>query len=173
MQNINMPKQNEQEATELEGEISLKEASLTLKNMKNNKSPGTSGFTVDFYNVFWKQLGNFVLRSINYGFLQVELSITQKNGLIVCIPKENKSRNVLKNWRPITLLNTIYKIASGSIASRIKTVLDKLISTDQTGFIKGRYIGENTRLVYDLLQFTEENNIPGLLLLIDFEKAPT
>ena len=50
-------------------------------------------------------------------------------------------------------------------------VLDKLISTDQTGFIKGRYIGENTRLVYDLLQFTEENNIPGLLLLIDFEKA--
>ena len=171
MQNINMPKLNEQEATELEGEITLKEASLTLKNMKNNKSPGTSGFTVDFYKVFWKQLGNFVLRSINYGFLQGELSITQKNGLIVCIPKENKSRNVLKNWRPITLLNTIYKIASGSIASRIKTVLDKLISTDQTGFIKGRYIGENTRLVYDLLQFTEENNIPGLLLLIDFEKA--
>ena len=89
----------------------------------------------------------------------------------MCIPKENKCRNALKNWRPITFLNTIYKIASGSIASRIKTVLDKLISTDQTGFIKGRYIGENTRLVYDLLQFTEENNIPGLLLLIDFEKA--
>ena len=171
MQNINMPKLNEQEATELEGEITLKEASLTLKNMKNNKSPGTSGFSVDFYKVFWKQLGNFVVRSINFGFLQGELSVTQKNGLIVCIPKENKCRNALKNWRPITLLNTIYKVASGSIASRIKTVLDKLISTDQTGFIKGRYIGENTRLVYDLLQFTEENNIPGLLLLIDFEKA--
>ena len=138
--------------------------------MKNNKSPGTSGFSADFYKVFWKQLGTFVLRAINAGFQNGELSITQ-HGLIVCIPKENKSRNYLKNWRPITLLNTVYKIASGSIANRIKQVLDKLISTDQTGFIEGRFIGENTRLVYDLLQFTEEKHIPGLLLLIDFEKA--
>ena len=171
MQNINMPKLTEEEAEKLEGMVTNKEASLTLKNMKNNKSPGTSGFSVDFFKVFWKQLGNFVLRAINLGFLQGELSITQQNGLIVCIPKENKCRNDLKNWRPITLLNTIYKIASGSIASRIKNVLDKLIATEQTGFIKDRYIGENTRLVYDLLQFTEEQNIPGLLLLIDFEKA--
>ena len=76
-----------------------------------------------------------------------------------------------KNWRHITLLNTVYKIASGCIANRIKQVLDKLINTDQTGFIEGRFIGENTRLVYDILQFTEEEHIPGLLLLIDFEKA--
>lgn len=171
MQNSNMPKLNEEESAQLEGILTHEEAGQTLKNMKNNKSPGTSGFTVDFFKVFWKQLGNFVVRAINFGFQQGELSITQQNGLIVCIPKENKFRNNLKNWRPITLLNTIYKIASGSIANRIKTVLNKLIATEQTGFIKGRYIGENTRLLYDLLQFTEEQNIPGLLLLIDFEKA--
>ena len=46
-----------------------------------------------------------------------------------------------------------------------------MISTDQTGFIEGRFIGENTRLVYDILHYTEEKNIPGLLLFIDFEKA--
>jgi hypothetical protein len=46
-----------------------------------------------------------------------------------------------------------------------------LIDFDQTGFISGRYIGENIRLIYDILQYTEENEIPGLLLLIDFEKA--
>jgi hypothetical protein len=45
------------------------------------------------------------------------------------------------------------------------------IDLDQTGFISGRYIGDNIRLIYDMLQFTEENDIPGLLLLIDFEKA--
>ena len=50
-------------------------------------------------------------------------------------------------------------------------MLDKLISTDQTGFIEGRFIGKNTRLVYDLLQFTDEKHISGLLLLIDLEKA--
>ena len=68
-------------------------------------------------------------------------------------------------------MNVIYKLASGSIAERMKTVLDKLINKDQTGFIKGRFIGENIRLVYDIMHFTEQNNIPGLIMLIDFEKA--
>ena len=69
------------------------------------------------------------------------------------------------------MLNTVYKIGSGSIANRLKTHIYQLINNDQTGFIKGRFIGENTRLIYDILKYTEENNIPGLLLLIDFEKA--
>jgi len=68
------------------------------------------------------------------------------------------------------LLNTVYKIGSGSIANRLKTHINKLINNDQTGFIKGRFIGENTRLIYDILKYTEENNIPGLFLLIDFER---
>ena len=68
-------------------------------------------------------------------------------------------------------MDTVYKIASGTIANRIKLVLYQIISKDQTGFIKGMYIGENTRLVFDMLQHTEQNDIPGLLLLIDFEKA--
>ena len=53
----------------------------------------------------------------------------------------------------------------------MKQILDTIFSSDQTGFITGRYIGENTRIIYDLMQFTEERNIPGLLLMIDFEKA--
>ena len=77
----------------------------------------------------------------------------------------------MKNWRPISLLNTTYKLASSCIAERIKSVLPIIISNDQTGFIPGRYIGENTRLIYDILFYTEVNYLPGLLLLIDFEKA--
>ena len=87
------------------------------------------------------------------------------------MPKGNKPRHFLKNWRPISLLNTVYKIGSAAIANRFKSVLDKLINFDQTGFISGRYIGENIRLIYDILQYTDEHEIPGLLLLIDFKKA--
>ena len=53
----------------------------------------------------------------------------------------------------------------------MKTVLDILISKDQTGFIKGRFIGESTRLLYDILKYAEDNNLSGLLMTIDFEKA--
>ena len=70
------------------------------------------------------------------------------------------------------MLNTVYKIASGVIANRIKKVLPTLINNDQTGFIAGRYIGENIRLLFDIMEYAEENDIPGLFLLIDFEKAP-
>ena len=139
--------------------------------MKNSRSPGTSGFSADFYKFFWKKIGHFLVRSLNEAFYINKLSDTQTQGLITCIPKGDKPKQYIKNWRPVTLLNTVYKIGSGVIANRIKPLLPLLIKSDQNGFIKGRYIGENIRLIYDILHYTEENNIPGILLLIDFEKA--
>ena len=59
---------------------------------------------------------------------------------------------------------------TSSLSNRLKLVLDKLIHENQKGFLSGRYIGENTRLVYDILNYTEQMNKPGLLLLIDFER---
>ena len=111
------------------------------------------------------------MRSVNYSYNIGELSLIKRHGIITLIPKENKSRQKITKYRQICLLNPVYKIASASIANRIKAVIDKLISRDQSGFILGRYIGDNTRIVYDLMQFVDEKNISGLLLLIDFEKA--
>ena len=73
------------------------------------------------------------------------MSITQKQGVITCIPKEGKDKSLLKSWRLITLLNTPYKIASFCIAQRLQSVLPKLINEDQKGFLKERFIGENIR----------------------------
>ena len=56
-------------------------------------------------------------------------------------------------------------------AERLKTVLDKLVSKCQTGFIKGQYVGESTRLIYNIMNYTGVKNKNGLLMLIDFEKA--
>ena len=171
LNDLHIPTLNDQQSDAIEGEISIQEAALVLKNMKNNRSPGTSGFSADFYKVFLKKIGHFVERSLNEAFYINKLSDTQTQGLITCIPKGDKPKQYIKNWRPVTLLNTVYKIGSGVTANRIKPLLPLLIKSDQTGFIKGRYIGENIRLIYDILHYTEENNIPGILLLIDFEKA--
>ena len=75
------------------------------------------------------------------------------------------------NWRPITLLNVDYKILSKAIALRIEKVLPRLINCNQTGFMKGRYIGQNIRLINDIMEQTKLQNIPGILLLLDFRKA--
>ena len=115
---------------------------------------------------FWKDIGHFLVRSINYGFRSGEMSITQKGGIITRIPKEDKPKQFLRNWR-----HTSYKIASWCIAARIKTVLPKIIHNNQKGFMKGRYIGENLRLLYGVLVYTNFYKKLGLLLAVDFEKA--
>ena len=116
-------------------------------------------------------IGVFVLRSINYGYRTGLLSVTQKQGIITCLPKPNKCRYNFKNWRPISLLNVVYKMASAAIANRLKLTLDNLIHENQKGFISGRFIGENIRLIYDVLFETKNRNLQGLILSIDFEKA--
>ena len=168
---MNSNRLTEQEANNLEGSLTLEEISIALKSMKNQKCPGIDGFPADFFKVFWGKLKYFVLRAINSCYKSGEMSLSMRQCVISCLPKGDKPRQFLKNWRPISLLSVIYKIASLSLALRLRPVLDKLISNTQSGFMTGRSIGENTRLIYDLIHYTNAKSIPGLLMLIDFQKA--
>ena len=93
---------------------------------------------------FFELLGQEFLDSINASYDENELSVSQRRGVTTLIPKEDANLKDLSNWRPtcITLLNVDYKIASKAIANRIEKVLPLIINSNQTGFIKGRYIGE-------------------------------
>ena len=166
-----IPKLSDFQSLSIEGPITYEEASFTLFNMQNMKSPGSTGFTTEFFKFFWGELGQFVIKSLNYGYDRRELSATQKEGIITCLPKPGKSRKYIKNWRPISLLNITYKIASGSIANRIKKLLPFIINNDQSGFMSGRFTGDNVRLIYDVLHYSNSVKKKGLMLLIDFEKA--
>ena len=57
------------------------------------------------------------------------------------------------------------------IATRIKNVLPNVIHCNQSGYVKDRYIGETVRSIFDIMDFTDRENIPGLLIFIDFQKA--
>ena len=111
-------------ANMLEGYITVKELSEALSKMKNNKTPGLDGFPADFFKVFWLQLINFVMRTLNESFIKKCLPHTLRQVVINCIPKGNKPRDSLKNWRPIFLANVLYKLGSSVIATRIKSVID-------------------------------------------------
>ena len=83
--------------------------------------------------------------------------------------KKDKNLEFLKNWRPVTLLNTDYKIATKAIAMRLKKVLPKIIHPGQTGYIKGRYIGECIRTISDIMSFiTKQKNMSGAAVFLDF-----
>ena len=139
--------------------------------MESEKTPGTDGLPAEFYKVFWKDVSSTLISALNYAYETGKLSITQRRGIIKLIPKKDAEPFFIKNWRPLTLLNSDYKIAAKSIANRLKPLLPDLINYDQTGFIRGRFIGENIRLIDSVICYAKENNIPGLLLFLDFEKA--
>ena len=71
--------------------------------MKNNRSPRVDDFSCEFFKMFWRELGTFVLRAINYSYETGEFSAGQQDGIITLLPKENKSRHLLTNYRPICL----------------------------------------------------------------------
>ena len=74
----------------------------------------------------------------------------------------------IRNWRPITLLNSDYKIIS---KLRMKSVLNKIIHTDQKGFVEGRNIGENNRMIDDILDFVDNEDEEGVINFVDQQKA--
>ena len=167
---LNMPKLNEEEQNACEGLISEDECHKVLKTFQNNKSPGNDGIPVEFYKKFWSIFGTLLVNSFNKSLQEGELSTSQKQAVISVIDK-NKDRTLLKNWRPISLLNVDYKIASKTIAKRITKFLPKLINENQVGYVQNRNITENIRTVIDIMEYLEKEDRPGLIINIDFEKA--
>ena len=89
------------------------------------------------------------------------MSRSQKQAVITLIEKKGKDRLLLENWRPISLVNVDAKIMSKVIATRIKNVLPNIIHHNQTGYVKDRYIGETVRSVFDVMDLTLKENVPG------------
>ena len=90
--NLNTLKQ--EEADTCEGLLTLAECTNSLKQFKNNKTPGSDGFTIEFYRFFWNVIGQIMVDSFNYAFENGDMSISQKRGIISLIPKKNKNKKI-------------------------------------------------------------------------------
>ena len=167
---INHPRLSDNDASECEEPISLTELTKALKSMNINKSPGIDGLTVEFYREFWEEIQLLVLESLNEGFKQGKLSYLQRKGIITLLFKGGDATE-LGNWRPITLLNTDYKILATVLANRLQKMLVYLINDDQVGYIKGRSGICNARLIQDVLDYSAFNEIEGAVIFVDFRKA--
>ena len=108
---------------------------------------------MEFYLFLWKQLDEMFHKSLLTSISLGELSIEQRRGIINIIPKPGKDARYIKNWWPITVLNVDYKVYAKSIANRLKPLLRYIICQDQTGYVQNRVIGENIRIIDDLMHF--------------------
>ena len=159
-----------EDSNKLEGELTQEECSYAVFNMKLNKSPGIDGLTVEFYRKFWSDLKQIAMKVFNSCYKYKELTDVQKIGVISLIYKKDDPLD-LNNYRPISLLNVDTKIIAYALAQRIKPLLTKIISSDQNGYIKNRYIGYNIRQIQDIIDYAENFKVEGAILFLDFSKA--
>ena len=146
----------------------MEECTKVLTSFPLNKVPGNDGLPVEFYEIFWDSIAQILVECFNESFAKGEMSSSQRQAVITLIEQKDQDRCDLKNWRPISLLNVDAKIASKVIAERMKRLLPGLIHDNQSGYIPGRWIGENICSIHDIMHYTQAKNLPGLLLFIDF-----
>ena len=163
-------KLTEEQKSNLEKEFTLDDIGKAIKLMKNNKSPGEDGITIEFYKTYFNIIGSDLLEVFKCGLNNRELAYSQYLSVVSLLYKKGQ-REDIRNWRPISLLNVDYKILSKVLAERLKNVLPYIIHSDQRGGIKGRYIGENIRLIEDLIYEIDNLEEEAVIFLQDQEKA--
>ena len=143
---------------EQEKMLTLDDLQDAIKSMKNNKTPGQDGLPIDFYKVFRMKLRDLFCRVVEEVYDSEMLHSTARQGILNLIPKSNKDSRFIKNLRPITLLNTDYKIIEKAIALKMLPALDHIIHRDQRGFMKDRRISVNIRKILDIMYETEKED---------------
>ncbi|CAM5105041.1 unnamed protein product [Natator depressus] len=154
----------------LELPLTLAEFLEALRRMPTNKSPGMDGLTVEFYRVFWDVLGPDLVTVWAESLQSGVLPLSYRRAVLALLPKKGDIRD-LRNWRPVSLLSTDYKIVAKAISLWLGSVLADVIHPDQTYTIPDRSIFDNLFLVRDLLELGRRDGLSFTLLSLDQEKA--
>ncbi len=174
------------QAIGLGGEITCEEIRLSLRFSKNGSSPGLDGIPFEL----WKALHSRYIEDLRFeGRMKFDIvklmtaayedvrthgvdpKTSFARGWIAPIYKEKGERTKVVNYRPITLLNTDYKILSKTLAVRLADVAPCIIHRAQAGFVPGRRIQNHTQLARMMMSWTDMNGMDGAIVALDQEKA--
>ena len=167
----NFPKISEADRIRLDADITMDEISKAIKDLKSDKCPGTDALPANFYKMFHGKLKQFwfdlYTEIVNDGIMH----LSARRAIISLLEKSDRNPLKIKSWRPLSLQNTDCKIFSKILATRLQSVMGDIIHPSQTGFMKGRYIGQNIMKILNLMEFCDRNRNSAVILSLDFEKA--
>lgn len=136
------------------------------------KSSGPDGLHPFFFQKYWFHIGDSVKKLYHNIFKNQKIPPEINKTFLCLIPKFHDANNI-KNFRPIGLCNTIYKIITKILANRIKPFLDQLISPYQASFMKNRRASDNAIIIQEMI--SKFNKLKGkqghMILKIDLEKG--
>ncbi|GKD29421.1 RNA-directed DNA polymerase, eukaryota [Tanacetum coccineum] len=169
--NFNFPNRlNIDQSGELEAPISRDEIRRAVWDCGENKSPGPDGFTFEFFRKFWNIVGPDLCLAVEWFFHHASFPVGCNSSFIALIPKTLNPKSV-GEYRPISLIGSIYKIVTKILANRLSTVIADIISNVQTAFLPNRQILDGPFIINELLARCHHKKHSAMVFKIDFAKA--
>ncbi|GJU23916.1 RNA-directed DNA polymerase, eukaryota [Tanacetum coccineum] len=160
---------NEQK-DDLDRMVSMEEVKRAVWDCGTDKSPGPDGFSFGFYRHFWPTIDNEVFEAVKYFFIHNNFPIGCNSAFIALIPKIPDA-NMVKDFRPISLIGSIYKIIAKILANRIVGVLGDIVNEVQSAFIAERQILDGPFILNEVMHWCKTKKKQALFFKVDFEKA--
>ena len=150
--------------------ITAEEQQTAVHREKGNKAPGHDGIGMDFFKKNWNIIKDNMLIMFNQMYSTGNIKEQQKHGIAVCIPKTTAPKTPA-DYRPITLLNTDYKILGRIIASRLQPILAELLHPSQHGGMEGGGIFDAVATVRDAIVYAEKTQTPLCVRSLDYTET--
>jgi Reverse transcriptase (RNA-dependent DNA polymerase) len=159
---------------ELRNEFELPLSSLQLDKavteLKSRSAGGPDRLSVRFVKKFWSIFSTPLVKYSACCIRKGALTHSFATGSVRWIPKKGDTGSI-KNWRPISLLNVLYKVISKALNNRLKKVSGKIITRSQKGFVENRYIQECLINIIETINYANKNEIASFCLALDQKKA--
>nr|GFA04126.1 RNA-directed DNA polymerase, eukaryota, reverse transcriptase zinc-binding domain protein [Tanacetum cinerariifolium] len=155
---------------DLEIDVSNEEIKKAVWDCGLDKSPGPDGFTFGFYRHFWKLIEKDMVDAVKYFFKHGALPNGSNSSFIALIPK-NPGANMVKDFRPISLIGSFYKIIAKILANRLIFILGDIVNEVQLAFVADRQILDCPFILNELFQWSKSKKKQTMIFKVDFEKA--
>ncbi|CAI5464463.1 unnamed protein product [Closterium sp. Yama58-4] len=149
---------------------SEEEVRTAVRELAPGKSPGQDGLPKELFEHNWDLLGPVLMKFVGDFTRSAELPRDISTAVTILLHK-TRSKEELGNYRPITLLSTVYKVLAKVMATRFKKVLHEVISEEQVGFLPGRKLADAVAVVADAIEAGATGGKDWFLLMVDFQKA--
>ncbi|GJU31914.1 RNA-directed DNA polymerase, eukaryota [Tanacetum coccineum] len=155
---------------ELENMVSKEEIKRAVWDCGSHKSPGPEGFTFEFYRRFWKVIEKYVVEAVTFFLCNGSFPKGGNSSFIALIPKKSDA-NMVKDFRPISLIGSLYKIIAKILANRLVTVLGDIVNKVQSAFVADRQILDDPFMLNKLVQWCKLKKKQSMIFKVDFEKT--